>query len=117
MPAAVAHEQVLVLLEAQQGPGFASTVLDLAEEARVLALQLGELGRKHLDHAGVVAELLTEAGGNAQVLVRGVVEQFVSGHLGSLHFLQPAPSIPGCIAPAGGTDPGYGVAAAASAPR
>ena len=55
----------------------------LAEEDRVFALQFGILGRKRRHHADVVAEFGAEARDHPQILVVDVVEQFVSGHLGS----------------------------------
>src|SRR5690606_41466148 len=58
-------------------------ILVLAEEDRVLTLHLGEFGRERLDHADAVAMLLAETRGDTQVAVRDVVEQFVTGHLGS----------------------------------
>src|SRR5690606_5601644 len=46
-------------------------------------------GRERLDHADVVTIIGGETCGNAQVAVRDVVEQFVTGHFGSSRFFGP----------------------------
>src|SRR5690606_18203103 len=82
---------VLVLGEAQQGHRVVRALRVLAQEDRVFALQLRELGRIGRHHADLVAELGAEVGADAQVLVRDVVEQLVAGHRESRM---------GCAAPA-----------------
>jgi hypothetical protein len=84
VPAVVLQEQVFVLLEPQQRHRLPfAAVAVLAEKDRVFPLQLGVFARERQHHADVVGEFAAEAHDHAQVLVGHVVEQFVSGHLGS----------------------------------
>ena len=81
VPAAVLHEQVLALREAQQGDRLPRIAVAIpAQEDRVLALQLGVFGGKRGDHADVVAEFAAEAGDDAQTFMHHIVQHCVSGH-------------------------------------
>ncbi len=82
IPAPVLQKQVFILCEAQQRHRPVTTPgRILAEEQRVLALQLGIFGHEGRHNAHRIAEFRTKAQDHAQVVMRHVVEHCVSRHL------------------------------------
>ncbi|MNT30011.1 hypothetical protein D3C72_1657810 [compost metagenome] len=81
IPATVLQEQVLVLLEPQQGHRLPVTGGGvLAKKEGIFALQLGKRAGVGRHHAHRIAKLGPEAGGHPEVAVGDVVEHFVTRH-------------------------------------
>src|SRR5690606_6124395 len=83
VPAVALDVEVLAAVATEQRDGLEAAGLVLAEEDRILALHLGELGRPHRHQSGGIAKFGAEVGQDAQVLVGQVIEQLVLRHFSS----------------------------------
>src|SRR6185312_6698099 len=74
------EKKILVDAETKKHHRLVFTVLVLAEEDRIFAHQLGIFSGVGRHHADVIPIRRPKAGGNAQILVRHIVEHFVTCH-------------------------------------
>ena len=81
VPALGAEEQVLAVLEAEQGQRFETDAIErFAKDDRIMGLQVAKFGREGEREHYVVAVFGAAAGDHPQLVVVDVVEQNGIGH-------------------------------------